>query len=352
MMLLSQILLAALALGLLIAWHEFGHYLLARLLGMRVLRFAIGFGPKLIGFTKSQIEYLIGVFPIGGYVQIKGMSPSEEGAQEDPQSFINGTTRAKIAVIAAGPIFNFALAFVLFFCVFWFWSTGSTPSLLMNQVAKDSPAAAAGVQEGDVLVQMDHQALLGSADFLARIQASHGKPIVLTLERNNESKNATDTVELTVAPTKSTDGVYRIGVGYVPLSFSFGGALAESLSQIWTQSTGVLTQLGSLLVGQSKSLQLGGVVEITRQLSHAASQGLRNFLWMMGSLSVVLGLFNILPIPALDGSKIFILLIEKIIGRPIPEKAQIWIHVSGFVLILALMLTLTVFDVLRIYRGT
>jgi regulator of sigma E protease len=343
--LIVQILLSLAAISILVAWHEFGHYSMARLVGMRVLKFSIGFGPKVIGFVKSGIEYQISLLPIGGYVHIAGMTSLEEGASEDPKSFINRPKWAQLLVIFAGPFFNYLLAVVLFFCVFWFWSSGTTPSLLVNQVAKDSPAAMAGVRDGDVILKIDGQNLSGTQDFLSRIANSQGKPLHFSMKRDAQA------LEIDVTPKASDDGTFRIGVGYVPLSFSFSGAIGESFYQLWAQSTGILSQLGQAIFGSSKNVQLGGVVEITRQLSHAVEQGFKNVLWMMASLSVVLGLFNILPIPSLDGSKIFILCLEAIIRRPINATAQLWIHAVGIIFILGLMLLLTIGDVMRLYQA-
>jgi regulator of sigma E protease len=344
--LIVQILLAVVALSLLIAWHEFGHYLFARLSGMKVQQFSLGMGPKLIGFTRSGIEYRIGVIPFGGYVSIAGMSELEEGAAADPRSFINRPFWGQFSTIAAGPVFNYFLAFVLFVSVFWFWSTGNTPSLLLNQVVKESAAAQAGIVEGDVLIKIDGHPITGSADFLDRIANSKGKALTFDLLRDKQP------LTLQVTPRADEGGRFRVGVGYVPLSFSFGGAVKESLSNLWTQSTGILTGLTRAVIGSKSDVEFGGVVAITQQLSNAASQGFRSFLWLMGSLSVVLGLFNILPIPALDGSKLLFICVEKAAGRKIPAKVQIAVHLVGIVLLLGLMVLLTINDVLRIYRGS
>lgn len=267
-----QILMALIAISLLVAWHELGHYTVARLTGMRVIKFSIGFGPKIWGFTRENIEYQLSLFPVGGFVQIAGMVSFEEGAKKDSKSFINRPRWAQFLTVLAGPVSNYLLAFFLFFSVFWFWSSGE-------------------------------------------------------------------------------DGIFRMGVGYVPLSFSFSGAIAEAADQCWVQSVGILTQLGNALMGKAKELQLGGIVEITRQLSNAADQGLKNFLAMMAGLSVVLGLFNILPIPSLDGSKLLMIVIEGVTRRQISAKAQIGIQVVGLILILGLMVFLTIGDVMRIYSG-
>ncbi len=348
-----QIIISLIVISLLVAWHELGHYTVARLLGMRVLKFSIGFGPRIAGLVRNGIEYQISALPIGGYVQIAGMSSLEEGAKEDPKSFINQPRWSQILVVAAGPIFNYILAFFLFVSVFWLYSPSSTPSLMVNHIASNSPAMIAGLKEGDVITHVNGKSLSRTKDFLVAISKSQGLPINLQINRPSkdlDEKVQQQILDMSIVPAMDDSGIYRIGVGYVPLSFSFSGAVVESFAQIWGQSTGVLSQLGQTIFGKSDA-KLGGVVEVTRQLSHAAGQGLKNLLWLMASLSVVLGLFNILPIPALDGSKIFILCLESIIRRPINATAQLWIHAIGIIFILGLMLFLTVSDVLRIYQA-
>jgi regulator of sigma E protease len=343
-----SILLSILALSLLIAWHEFGHYLVARLTGMRVLQFSIGFGPKIVGFTRNGIEYRIGLLPIGGYVQIAGMSDLEEGAAEDPRAFINRPFWPKILTIAAGPLFNYFLAFVLFFVVFFSWSSQTTPRMVLGFVTPDAPAQAAGLKDGDNLLKIDGISVEGTRDFLSRIQKSQGHALAFEVQRGDQNLN------LSVVPKLDPKSeTYKIGVGnYRPVSLSFGAALVESASNLWSQSTGILVLLGQSIFVNPSTSGLGGPVQIVRELSSASSRGIGDFLSMMAGLSVVLGLFNILPIPALDGSKIFFLLIEGITRRKIPSKAQLIIHLVGIIAILGLMILLTVGDVLKIYSGS
>ena len=169
-----QILLAILGVGFLIAWHELGHYAVARALGMRVVRFSIGFGPRLWGFRRDDIDYQLAALPLGGFVQIKGMTSLEPGAVEDPKSFINAARWRRWLVLAAGPGFNYLLAAVLFFIYLWAWpSPVSGPAVELQQVIPGGPAAAAGLQTGDVVVDIDGQPL-EDGDFRGRILASEG----------------------------------------------------------------------------------------------------------------------------------------------------------------------------------
>ena len=352
----TQILLAVIAVGVLIAWHEFGHYLLARLTGMRVLRFSVGFGPTLFSTRKNGIEYRLGAFPLGGFVQIFGMTPLEENARQDPKSFINQPLWARMAVIGAGPIFNYALALVLFFGVFWVFSSGNELMIRVTEVVTPSAAAEAGMQPGDLIISLDGKALKSPQAFIERIQSKSDEPMHLQILRTKETKAADsekpnekkqERVDLQITPLVDAGGIPRLGIRYVPLAFSFGGAVEESFRQVWVQSVGILVALSKLFIDDEEEVQVGGIVEITRQLTQAAERGIRDLLWITGCLSVVLGLFNLLPIPALDGSKILFMSIEAIFRREFNPMIQLWINAAGLLILLGLMLWLTVFDVMR-----
>jgi len=343
-----QILLAILGVGFLIAFHELGHYWVARKTGMRVLRYSIGFGPALWHKTINNIEYRIALLPLGGFVHIFGMSPLEEGAREDPRSFINRPYWAKMAVVFAGPFFNYALAVVLFFSVFWIFSTGNSLMLKISDVLPESAAAEAGLQSEDVIIGMNNGGLTSTEAFLAAISTAKTTPLPLRVARPIDGQEKPEIVNLSVLPKSDEAGNMRLGIRYTPLGFSFTGAVQEAFYQPWKQSIGTLEALGSKIFGKGKDIQVGGIVEVTRQLTVAAEKGYRNLLWMLGSLSVVLGLFNLVPIPALDGSRMLFLTVERLLGREINPTFQIWINVVGLVFLLGLMAVLTVFDVMRL----
>ena len=334
-----QILLAILGVGFLIAWHELGHYAVARALGMRVVRFSIGFGPRLWGFRRDDIDYQLAALPLGGFVQIKGMTSLEPGAVEDPKSFINAARWRRWLVLAAGPGFNYLLAAVLFFIYLWAWpSPVSGPAVELQQVIPGGPAAAAGLQTGDVVVDIDGQPL-EDGDFRGRILASEGAPIALTVLRGGVEQVFSVTAE------KQIGGGYRIGVApavLYPRSSLPRTALASlELCRIKTMDT--LAALGALLRWDD-DVKMSSIVAIVDDLKDQADRGARYFLAMLAWISVVLGLFNLLPIPSLDGIKMLFLTVEGAIRRDIHAGFQVWVNGIGMIALLGLMAVLIVRD--------
>ena len=166
------VLLGALGVSFIIAFHELGHYSLARLLNMRVVRFSVGMGPKLLSFRREGIEYQIASINFGGFVQIFGMTPLEEGAYEDPKSLINQPRWARIIVYVAGPALNYILAAFLFFCAFWFYPGGD---IVISHVVPQTAAAEAGILPGDEIISVNWRSVLSSEDFSAAV--AQGEPL-------------------------------------------------------------------------------------------------------------------------------------------------------------------------------
>ena len=376
-----QIVLAVFGIGALIAWHEFGHYLIARLSGMRVVRFSVGMGPKLWSTTKNGIEYQLAAIPFGGFVQVFGMTPMEEGASDDPRAYINRPRWARIAMLAAGPGFNYLLAAVLFFIAFAVWPGGD---VYIRGVAPGSAAQAAGLEPGDVITAVDGRGLISAEHFVSQVQLD--TPLHLTVQRNParqaavraaialdqaqkegaddatiaqlqaaldraeqalQESDPAQTQELNVEVTpQNQDGRAVLGI-----DFRFGGSGASAgLGQIalysvvicYTQSVATLVALSRMFAPDSK-VKVSGPVGITKALSKAAEKGARDFIKLLALLSLTLGLFNLLPIPALDGIKILFLLVESIARRDLFQTAQVWINVIGLLLLMLLMVGVTIF---------
>jgi regulator of sigma E protease len=337
-----QIVLAVVGVGFLIAWHEAGHYLVARLTGMRVLRYSLGFGPKVLSFEKNGIVYQIAALPLGGFVQIFGMNPLEEGAEADPRSFSNRPRWARFAVILAGPASNYLLASMLFFAFLAGWP-GHGPGVAIDGAAEGSPAAAAGFLPGDLIVEMDGVAVESTPDLIARVQAAAGKAMSVVVVRGPEEARTRTT--LTVA-AKDEEGTWRLGVSgpktELP-ALTVGEMARASVLMCVQESRQTLAAFASLFAGDG-SVQLEGPVNIVGHITKAIERGARDLIWILALLSTTLGLLNLLPVPSLDGMKLLTIAVESVIRRDINPMLQIWVNAVGLVLLLGLMVVLTVVE--------
>lgn len=342
-----QIVLAILGVGALIAWHELGHYAVARLTGMRVLKYSIGFGPKLWAFVKGDIEYRISAIPLGGYVQIKGMSPLEPGALEDPKSFIFAPRWARIATIAAGPVFNYALAFLLLWVFFFSWPGGV---VTLDEVEDGSPAAAAGLVAGDSIYGVDGKKIRNEAQFLERIGADGEPSRVYVMRKDAEAPDGLREVEVTLPGLEAPDAA-SLGATYHFLNneVSLVDTGGRAFLSCWDYSIRTLQGLAKLFTGDDE-VKASGPPGIVRELTSAVQRGAADFIWLLAVLSLTLGLLNLLPIPSLDGIKILFLAIEGIIRRELNPYIQLWVNAVGLLLLLVLITVLSVGDILEMVR--
>lgn len=339
-----QIILAIVGIGALIAWHELGHYSLARLLGMRVLKYSIGFGPKVWGFRKGDIDYQLAALPLGGFVQIKGMSSLEEGAADDPRSFINRPRWARFLVLAAGPGFNYAMAAVLFFAYLWMWpSPVGTTTIEVGEVMPGLPAATAGIQSGDLLVSVDGKTFASAGDLRTAIVDKAGAPVTLQLLRDGK------TMDLPLTPI-AKDGGYMIGVGNLNAREPRSGVL-DTVTRAgygcWNASVSTLAAFGALF-RREPGVDVGSPVQIVADMKEHIAHGARSFIYILAVLSVNLGLLNLLPVPSLDGIKMLFLTVEGVARRDLHAGFQVWVNALGLLALLGLMVVLMARDTLRL----
>lgn len=337
-----QIVLAVVGIGFLIAWHEAGHYLVARLCGMRVLRYSLGFGPALFSFERGGIVYQLAALPLGGFVQIFGMNPLEEGAADDPRSYGNRPRWARFAVVAAGPLSNYLLAALLFFSFLLLWPAQG-PGLSIGEVSPGSAAAEAGVLSGDLVVEIDG-ARVDRQDFDvgAVLQAKQGSAIPMAVLRG--PPDARVRVPVVVTP-KQVDGAWRMGVTYTyeAAAMELPDMVRASVVMTLVHSKQTLAAFGGLFAGD-QSVKLEGPVNIVGHITKAIDRGLRDVVWILALLSTTLGLLNLLPVPALDGMKMLTLVVEGVLRRDVNPVLQVWVNAVGLVLLLGLMLVLTVVE--------
>lgn len=319
---------------LVILLHELGHFTVAKLVGIRVNEFSIGMGPKIIQREKGETKYTLRILPIGGYVSMEG----EDENSEDPRGFGKASPIARMGVIAAGSFMNFILAILVLSIVAF--SIGE-PTTVIQETTPDSPAEAANIMSGDNIVEINGVKTEDWYELSSAISNSNpNEDILVNLIRDGEEKS------ITLRPIIE-DGQNIIGISPVhkrSLSYAIRGGI---------QQTGMFIKLmfefvGMIFKGQVSTSDLAGPVGVINEVGQAAKMGFANLLLLLGFISVNLGFFNLLPIPALDGSRLVFIFIELIRGKPIDPDKENFVHMIGFVLLITLMLVVTYKDLFRL----
>ncbi len=321
--------------GLLILVHELGHYFVARLTGIRVLELAIGFGPKLIGWTKNNIDYSLRVFPLGGFCRMLGENHEEAN---DPDSFPQKPILSRAAVLVSGAAMNLLLSIVVFFVIYFFMvGITVTDTARIGIVVEDSPAEAAGLIGGDLITSIDGRPVNEWEDVLTIISAKPNEELALLVDREGESKEFKVVAE---SAPESDRGM----IGIIPVVEKY--RFFPSLQASFTQFAFVVKSIFEVITGRAP-LDVAGPVGIVIVIGEVAQIGFVNLLMLTGLLSISLGVLNLLPIPALDGGRLFFLLVEALRGRRIDPEKEGFIHFIGFTLLILLILFITYQDLLR-----
>jgi len=340
-------------LGILIFVHELGHFLAARLGGVGVLKFSLGFGPKIIGKKIGETEYVLSWIPLGGYVKLLGESGSEDLSPEDQErSFDKQPTWKRLLIVLAGPVFNFFLAIVIFFIVFMYGLPNLIP--VIGKMSPDSSAAAAGIVAGDQIIELNGQKISYWDEIKPVITKSEGKEIQVVVKRADEKK--VFIVKPKLSSTKTIFGEeeksYLIGItpeGKTVLErknpFS---AMVSSLDKTWEISKLTVISVVKMIEGVVSPRTLGGPIFIAQVAGDQVREGIIPFILFMAVLSINLGVINLFPIPVLDGGHIFFYLIEMITRREVPLKVREAAQQIGFVALLMLMLSVIMIDIERL----
>jgi regulator of sigma E protease len=334
--------MAIVGLGLLIVLHEGGHFLVARLCGMRVERFSIGFGPTLLGFKWRGTTFQIAPIPLGGFVQITGLNPNEEFDRSDPFVYPNRPRWMRLLTILAGPAANYFTAFVLMLMVLLTFGMPSKTQKIVEPVP-GKPAATAGLQAGDVLVEANGRAVNADIPISEVIRAGQGAPVTIKVLRSGQPRL------FTVTPERQSSGAYQVGIQIGPVDerthVAPGLAMKEAFLYPYYTSVGILGGLYDMIRGRVHA-DLSGPIGITKQIAKAADRGVVEFLGMIILLSVYLGLFNLLPLPALDGGRALFLAIESVTRRRVNPRVEAAVHTAGFVLLLGVLIIVSVKDII------
>jgi regulator of sigma E protease len=417
--------------GVLVFVHEFGHFIAARRIGVRVLKFSLGFGPRIIGFTRGDTEYCVSAIPLGGYVKMAGEN-AEDPRSGGPDEFLSKTKWQRFQVLIMGPVMNMALAVVLLAVVL---AQGADVPAYLDQlpvvggVEKSSPAERAGFRPGDRVLTVSGEEVKTWEDFDVAIGTRPGRPVAVTVVRNDREQSLTVTpdregkfevgrigvfpqvhprvqsvrrgepadvaglktgdvvlavngesvqlarqlseaigrnplkpitlsvmrggqpLEITVTPRREGD-VGRIGISIAnelkriqpgPL-----GAVWLSVQRNWEFAGLILRTLGGLISGETSPKQLMGPVGIAQLSGESAQEGWISLFALMASISLNLGLLNLLPVPVLDGGHILVMALEGAARRDFSIRVKERMLFAGFVLLMLLMVTVIYNDLTRI----
>ncbi|MBQ6820489.1 MAG: site-2 protease family protein [Clostridium sp.] len=332
------IIYALLGFSLLIIVHELGHFIMAKVNGIKVEEFSIGMGPKIFSINGKETKYAISLFPIGGYVKMMG----EEEEVSDERSFSSKSPLRRISVIVAGAFMNFVFAVIIFAIInnkFGF-QVPVVGSLLDNMPAKE-----AGLEEGDVFLKVNGSKVFSDDDVYLELALSKDQPINFLIERNGEKKEFVITPKL-----MEEDGVesYKIGFTYERVE---NPNILQSIKQSFKDTISTVSQtyksLKLLVTGKlNLKTDVGGPVSIIRMTGVAAKNGIWNLMNFLAFISINLAVFNMLPFPALDGGWSVILLIELITRRKVPDKVVGALNYLGMLLLFGLMILVTIKDIL------
>lgn len=343
MNLIVTILLAILIFGVIILIHEMGHFLTAKAVGISVPEFSIGMGPKLFQFGRGETRYTLRLFPIGGYVAMEG----EDEDSVDERAFCNKKPLQKILVIAAGATMNLLLGFLIMLGI-----VCSRPVVTSTTIGYFDPAAVSNskLELGDEILQISDYRVRTANDLIYAFVDVGKDPVQMTVRRDGEI------IQLQDVPFAYEEVE---GQTIVKLDFKVQGLSKTPLRVLresWYMTTGVVkeawTSFGKLITGQFAMNQLSGPVGVTQMIGEVASTRDYSSIFLMTAfITINIGIFNLLPLPALDGGRLFFLLIELIRGKPIAPKYEGYVHAAGLFLLMGLMLFVTFNDIVRLIRG-
>jgi regulator of sigma E protease len=345
---------AVIGLGLLIVFHEFGHFIVAKMCGVGVITFSVGFGPKLWVKKKGETEYALSAFPLGGYVKMVGEDPDEDVSQVDlKKSFARKSLVKRIAIVAAGPGFNLLLAVFLLMLVFVFYGV-PVMSTQVSGVESGSPAERAGIMKADRIVAIDGRPVSGWDELSGAIKNSGGKPLNLQIRRDKEIINVTVQPIIkegrTIFGERKDDWMIGIGSQVTIEKGQPGLAIVKAFYQTYDYSKLTLLAFYKMLVGEVSPRNIGGPILIAQMAGQQAQEGIGSFLAFLAVLSINLGVLNLLPVPVLDGGHLLFFLVEAVMRKPVSVKVREMAQQVGICLLALLMVYAFYNDIVRFFE--
>ena len=350
MSIIINLLLFIIILTIIVAVHEFGHFLLAKLNGVYVYEYAIGMGPKLWGKKKKETEYTIRAIPIGGFCQLAGENLDDDDEKKIPKNrrLQNKKAWQRFLIMVFGPMNNFILAVIILFFLALIWG-GNTMRPIITAVEDNSAAAKAGIHAGDLVLEINGQKVKTNDDISLYVAVANPEvENTFKVERNNGTY-----ATIKVKPEKIGEGkeaTYRYGISMQQeKTTGFLAAIVYTYRKTGSIFKQMFYTIGHLFTGGIKVTQLSGPVGIYSIVGRSRSGGVANILYLMAFLSINVGFINLLPIPAFDGGHILFIIIELLKGSPVDAELENKIHTVFLMLLMGLMLIITFNDILRLF---
>ena len=337
---MKTIIIAIIMFLLLVTIHEFGHFIVAKLSGIKVNEFAVGMGPAIYSKEKGETLYSLRLLPIGGYCAMEG----EDESSSDPRSYDNAPAFKRFLTILAGPFMNLLLAAIIFSVVIFNTGTASTK---VGGFSENSKAKEAGIEIGDQILKVNDEKISEFADIskiLSKFYEKNDKdlPVEVLVKRNDEEKS------FTVKPYFEKNTAY-LGVSSKLRDVGFFESISLGFKEMNKNVKMIFSILGNLFTGKLSVKALSGPVGVVKEIGNQADNGLMNLLYFLAYISVNLGVFNLIPFPALDGSKLVTNLYEMITKKKVNKKIEEKVTIVGFVILLGLILLVTIKDVFTLF---
>ncbi|MCK4296888.1 MAG: RIP metalloprotease RseP [Candidatus Marinimicrobia bacterium] len=352
-----SILAVIIVIGCVIFFHELGHFTFAKLTGMRVETFSLGFPPRLIGKKIGDTDYCLSAIPLGGYVKVSGVideSMDDKSIKGEPWEFQSKNAIQKLLFITGGVLFNLILAVIIFSILTA--STGiyeASPEAIVDSVLTNLPADSAGIQSGDRIIAINGKTISKWEEMTELIHAHPNDSILVKWERDGiEYENTIMTISY-----KDLRGGKLVDVGMIGIrpilnhrSTGFFESIHIGLSNTWYWLRITVVSLKMLITGEESIRNLGGPILIAQLAGQSAKSGIGSLFGFIAIISVNIALLNILPIPALDGGHFVVVIIEAIIRKPLSIKAKMRIQQVGLAIILTLMVFVFYNDIMRLFK--
>lgn len=333
-------LIAVLLFLVLIIIHEFGHFIAAKLMGVRVNEFAVGFGPKLFSFQGRETKYAVNLVPLGGYCAMEG----EDEESSDGRAFCNKPAYKRFVIVVMGALFNLLLGLIIV-AIILAPSKAFTSTVIAN-FKENAASVQSGLKVDDKILEVDGRKIYTTYDLSYAFTNVKDGMIDITVERDGKKQELKDVK----FKTEEYDNISYLTVDFEVYGIrkTVGSYIEQTVKTAISYCAVIWRSLIDMLGGKYGISAVSGPVGVTVAISDVAKESLKNVLPIMALITINLGLFNLLPIPALDGGRLLFILIEMITRKPVPQKAESAVHAVGFIILMAFMVLIAAKDILSL----